>query len=388
MFPGQERREIEICVAKVGELYSFLGVSKTSTTKEITFEFLRIKNKLGIEGDEINNLEMDKLKKNYYEPSLLSYNILTNPIARSMYDNEYYEIALLLSEINNNNKKKKKKIFIYQLLSNTLDLILVNMSKKGNQSILKMAEMIYERNGPTSFFIGGAYNLCGAIIHSKLICNPINAIILMLVGEESEKIMINSDGILSAITYYPIRFIIDCLFLSPFTTSPIKVINDIILGRDGSAVGDSESSNLFYSFTSSISILLLKKLIDISIIKIDKIILENVKKNNNNNSNESKFWKYCEIIYCNSITQGILRASLLHPLQIIRLQYPYEFVESYLQGTPIPEVIGPISMAIKVYNQQGFSKFFNGFSLAIPFYIIRSISTRISPPRNLNLYSD
>ncbi|KAM9990708.1 hypothetical protein ACTFIY_006766 [Dictyostelium cf. discoideum] len=389
----EDRKKIEICVGKVGELYSFLGVPKTSTTQEITDKYLKIKNELGSikenENEINNNLEINEFKKHLYESSLLSFNILTNPITRSIYDNEYYETAFSLSENennNNNNKNKNKYYFIYQLISNILDLILVNMSKKGNQSILKIAEMVYKRNGSTSMFLSGSYNLCGAVIHSISISIPFNAIILNLFGQQ---IMTIFDSISSAITYYPIRFIIDCIFLSPFTTSPIKVINDIILRRNGSAIGDYkfQISNLFYSFTSSILILILRKLIDISIIKIEKIILENL-NNNNNNSNESKFWKYCEIIYCNSITQGILRASLLHPLQIIRLQYPYEFVESYLKGTPIPKVISPISMAIKVYNQQGFSKFFNGFSIAIPFYIFQSISTRISPPSNLNLYSD
>ncbi|KAN0042068.1 hypothetical protein ACTFIV_004627 [Dictyostelium citrinum] len=394
-----DRRKIEACIGKVGELYTFLGISKTSTTEEIADKYLKMRNRLGIKenDNEINNLKMDELRKHLYESSLLSFNVLSNPNTRSLYDKEYFEIASSLSENdddsnnnnnnNNNNNKKIKNLFIYQLLSTVLDLILVNTSKKGDQSIIKIIETIYRRNGSTSFFIGGVYNLCGDIIHSISISYPINSIISHLF-KNHKQIMITSETISRTITYYPIKFIIDCIFLSPFITSPIKVINNIILRNNNNNNNKFQISNLFYSFSSSILILLIRKLIDISMIRIEKLILEKVNKNKNQDQESfSNFWNYCEKIYCNSITQGLLRASLLHPLQIIRLQYPYEFVESYLQGTPIPRVIDPISMAIKVYNQQGFSKFYNGFSIAIPFYILQSISTRINPPNNLNLYS-
>ncbi|KAM9955811.1 hypothetical protein ACTFIW_002016 [Dictyostelium discoideum] len=106
----QQKIKVEMCIYKVGEIYSFLGVSKTSTSYQITDKFLRIQNRMGIFGgeSEVNTSRMNKVKKNYYESLFLSFQILKNPDTRSIYDNEYYKLASLLNETNDNKKKKKK----------------------------------------------------------------------------------------------------------------------------------------------------------------------------------------------------------------------------------------------------------------------------------------
>ncbi|KAN0039918.1 hypothetical protein ACTA71_011800 [Dictyostelium dimigraforme] len=331
----EERRNIELCIGKIGEIYKFLGISKTSTKEEITNKYLKMKNKFGIE-------ENERKRKHLNESLLLAYNILSNAKTRSIYDNYYYEMALSL---NDDDDDSGNYLFIYQLLTNPLHVILINITY--------------------------------VVIHTILISNPTNLIISNLFKNNKQKQII-IENISRTITFYPIQFIIECILLSPFIASPIKFLNNIVLrssnNNNNNIINNNgfQFSNFFYSVGSSILILLFRELIDNSIIKINNLIIEKVNKNNNQSSSYSNFWKYCEMIYCNSFTQGLLRASLFHPLQMIRLQYPYEFI----QCSPIPILINPISMAIKIYNQQGFSKFYNGFSISIPFYIIQSISSK------------
>ncbi|KAM9988649.1 hypothetical protein ACTFIZ_003782 [Dictyostelium cf. discoideum] len=362
---------IQKCCSRLGELYKYFiqdGQYEISEA-ELKATYVAItKTNQRI----IDNSKSAEERNHYIEFNDIiteAYKILSDPNLRKAYDEQFFK---KLSEQEKQNFKqlqnqRKLQMIKYSFLIFSyfpIELITRQFSKfDSNSTLSSIVKSIYKHGGSISLLtrpfvfenvFGTLFILADEMVLGGVVNTKFNQKPLKFVAAASAY----------SLLMYPLKFLTNVLSVAPFSMTLIQIIKNIILREDqGNGL---QFKNLFHAFIPSLFLYGATKLIKISQKALQKKIQEKEKKNPN-----SKIYKNLSLLFCNNITNTLLTTALNWPLLMIRYQYSNEFVQSYLSGSPIPIVINPISMAIKVYKQFGLKKLYTG---AISLGLISSFS--------------
>ncbi|KAM9995258.1 hypothetical protein ACTFIY_001454 [Dictyostelium cf. discoideum] len=351
---NQDIETIEKCCSKSGELYKYFkqdGKQYEISESELKAKYFEIikTNQRTLENSK--SLEMRRYLKDLNDKTTEAYNILSDPNLRKLYDEQFFKI---ISE----QEKKKLKL---QIVKNVflffsyppIEFFSRQFSKfESNSTLSSIVKSIYKHGSVTSI-----------MVRPLVIENVFTALIVVInkmalgdtVGAKWSKEPLHVVASVCAcnLLMYPLKFLTNVISVAPFSISLIQIIKKIILREDqGNGL---QFKNFFHAFLPSLFLYGASKLIKISLKELQMKIQEKEKENPN-----SKIYKNLSLLVCNKITSTLITTALNWPLLMLRYQYPNEFVQSYLSGLPIPIVINPISMAIKVYKQYGLKKFYTG----------------------------
>ncbi|KAN0019336.1 hypothetical protein ACTFIU_002544 [Dictyostelium citrinum] len=354
---NEDIESIQKCCKILGELYKYFNEGTQQydiSDAELKSKFIAI---IQVNQKIIDNSQSPEERDHYKGFNnwiTKAYNILTDSHLRKIYDEQFLKQLY---------EQEKQQLQIQRLLEMfklgalfflypPIDLISHHFSRfDSNPTLTSIAKSIFKDGGITS------------VVRPQIFENVISTL-LLVADELALGGIVNtkwSEGPLKAVATtsayslltFPLKFLSNVICFAPFSMSVIQIIKKIILREDqGNAL---QFKNLFHAFIPSLLLYGTTKLLRISQIEIERKIQEKKKENPH-----SKLYKNLSLLVCNNITRTLISTALNWPLFMLRYQYPYEFVQSYLSGSPIPIVVNPISMAIKVYKQYGLKKFYTG----------------------------
>ncbi|KAN0023986.1 hypothetical protein ACTFIV_008379 [Dictyostelium citrinum] len=367
---NEDIENIKKCCKTLGELYKYFieGAQQYDISDtELKSKFIAI---IQVNQKFIDNSQSPEEREHYKGFNYWitqAYNILTDSHLRKIYDEQflkqlYEQEKQTFQQLQNQRLLEIFKVGALFFLYPPIDLISHQFSRFDSKPTLtSIVKSIFKDGGITSIVrpqifetVFSALYLVvdelafGGIVNTKWSERPLKAVA--------------ATSVYSLLTY-PLKFLSNVICFAPFSMSVIQIIKKIILREDqGNAL---QFKNLFHAFVPSLLLYGTNKLLRISQKEIERKIQEKEKENPH-----SKLYKNLSLLLCNNMTRTLISTALNWPLFMLRYQYPYEFVQSYLSGSPIPMVVNPISMAIKVYKQYGLKKFYTGalsMGLAISF---------------------
>ncbi|KAM9970419.1 hypothetical protein ACTFIR_002275 [Dictyostelium discoideum] len=357
---NQDIETIEKCCSGLGELYKYFAQDGQHEMSEAELKAACVAI-IKTNQRTIDNSQSPEERKHFTDFNVMiteAYNILSDPNLRKLYNEQFFK---KLSEQEKQNFKKLQNQRILEMIKYgflffsypPIELITHQFSKfESNSTLSSIVKSIYKHGGVTSLMVRP---LAIENVFSTLIVVIDEMALGGFVGTKWSQGPLKVVAAASAysLLMYPLKFLTNVISVAPFSMPLIQIIKKIILREDqGTGL---QYKNLFHAFLPSLFLYGATKLIKISQKALQKKIQDKEKENPN-----SKIYKNLSLLVCNKITSTLITTALNWPLFMLRYQYSNEFVQSYLSGSPIPIVINPISMAIKVYKQYGLKKFYTG----------------------------
>ncbi|KAM9995259.1 hypothetical protein ACTFIY_001455 [Dictyostelium cf. discoideum] len=357
---NQDIETIEKCCSRLGELYKYFKQDEQyeMSEAELKATYVAI---IKTNQRTIDNSKSPEERKHFIDFNDIiteAYNILSDANLRKIYDEQFFK------KLSEQEKQKFQQLQNQRILEMVkygflffsyppIELITRQFSKfESNSTLSSIVKSIYKQGSVTSLMV------------RPLVIENVFATLFVVIDEialggvigaklSQEPLKFVASASVYSLLMYPLKFFTNVISVAPFSMSSIQVIKKIILREDqGNGL---QFKNFFHAFLPSLFLYGASKLIKISLKELQMKIQEKEKENPN-----SKIYKNLSLLVCNKITSTLITTALNWPLFMLRYQYSNEFVQSYLSGLPIPIVINPISMAIKVYKQYGLKKFYTG----------------------------
>ncbi|KAN0038453.1 hypothetical protein ACTA71_000631 [Dictyostelium dimigraforme] len=362
---------IEECCKCLGELYKYFdgndiyNPSETELRNGYKYIYDKIK-------PVIDDPKFTEQVKDVFQITLdwvtLAFNILNDQHFRSIYNEKFLKKYIELEQQEEYNKFINKiKSGLYFILSLPIKLITYQFSKPNNKlTTLEIIKSIYNSGGIGGFLHGTYFQLISFVMldATDSISNKVFGICSTTKSNETKGIF--STFYIWFLYFIKIKsnFIVDIIYSAPLSMSTSEIIKKIIFRYDNVGGEGFKISNLYYSLFWFMFIYASYHFIDQNIKIMEKKVILKSKENPN-----SFLFKYTSLILTNPIGGSLFRTLLQWPLLMIKYQYSNDIVQSFLTNSPIPISTNPILMAIRMYNRNGFKKFYDGvFSCGLPFY--------------------
>ncbi|KAN0019335.1 hypothetical protein ACTFIU_002543 [Dictyostelium citrinum] len=353
---------IRECCEQLGELYKYFKHEIIHNPTDIELrDGLKIvsDNHDHVINDPIYSKEMKEHFTNSFGWITIAYNILSDKSLRSIYNEKflkkYIELEQPIQEIN---RYLGALVYVLNLPFKTISY---QISKPNNRlSTFEIGKSIYNSRGLGGFIGGTFFSLAVDTVYS-FIDSCMLPIFGFSINNPNRSLLSTLYIIFIAFTRIPCNFIIDLIYCAPFSMSTFEIIKNILF-RDGIGGNSYKFSNIYYSFIWNFIIYLV--VYKIILFSNSIVFKAQLKSKENPNSMIYKFLS-------SPIATALIQASMLWPVLMIRYQYANDFVQSFLTNSSLPVSVNPISIAIRMYNQNGIKKFYDGFlTCGFPFYLL------------------
>ncbi|EGC35555.1 hypothetical protein DICPUDRAFT_152102 [Dictyostelium purpureum] len=336
--------------------YKILRCNKGDSVETVTKKYKKLVSKVKAQ-EIVDKKELKRLE--------IAYRILTDQNYKELYD-------LSVSTPNLRNKLQQQHQQQQQqqqqqipsikksLINSGLSLIAYGVNStlirvQANKSIVsskEVAKEIYRKRGVGGFFRGIVFSVLvvpAETIRYALVDYTARGIFSLLRVKTKEYLIDLAHHVSRVVCLFPIYIAFDYILMAPLQMKTMDILKQTILKRENGY------HNFFYYLGLSIASKILRDTVN----QIGKYIYSVQQKHPKNAS-----LYYLEMAYNNNITKALLHSVLCCPILCVRSQYPYSVINSISNGIKAkPLDLNPIQIAEQIYNQHGYSKFYNGFWL-------------------------